>query len=643
MTLRSSFWSNLRLLLAIHGFLGLLAGYWDVRFSDLCLFDGQSARIHYFRALQSHLALAILISTAFALYYARKARNEDAGSMRSRIVPVQVAFVISYLLFLIFGIKLHLVWLQSHLTDPEGLLWTGLLAAACFVLFIAALYTSKRAASFVAARRIASVVFLIATSITLVDAYLWQGKTHRGDATRASGNVLLIVADTLRADHVSAYGYSRSTTPAIDRLAKEGALYERAFSTSPWTTPSHASMFTGQYPTRNGVDGRNIYLNPAADTLAAYLARHGFQTAGFINNVYIRRQTGIGRGFQQYEEFWGRNEVASLPLLLELIRDHLRPRQDTGAAETRHSVEQWLSHDWNSSHPFFLFVHFMEPHAPYGEPSKYISEYLPAGITAEHALKVNQDPELYVCGKVPMKPLDFASLNALYDNDIRYMDTQIDALLSSFRARGLMDNTLVIFVSDHGEHFGDHGLMSHELSVYDELIHVPMILRHPATIRAGTRISNIVQTADLFPSILRFLNLPLSEIDLQGLSLLPESNERSRVPFAFVEYNNARAADKIAQRCKGVSDPRFRQKTLKVARSADLKLIYGDDGTRELYNVKNDPAESHNLYVQAPREAQILQAVLNRWSASFQASRFFRKEDISREALEELRSLGYIQ
>ena len=587
--------------------------------------------------------LALAVSLALSFYLARWHWRRKLEIDRERTIPAQVALAVAYLAFLILGIKLHLVWLNTHLQDPEGLLWTGLLLVGSVLLYAVTRVATHRIYGLAGGNRIAAVAVVLIAAGTGADAYFNQKATHGAWAKQGTPNVLLIVADTLRWDHVSAYKYPRSTTPNLDQLAREGALYEQAFSTSPWTTPSHASMFTGYYPSRNGVDGRNIFLNPESTTLAGLLTHRGYQTAGFINNVYIRRQTGIGSGFQQYEEFWGRNEGSSLPQLLELLNNRWRPRNDTGAHETRIAVDRWLKDDWSARNPFFLFVHFMEPHAPYGIPETHLPQFLPAGVGIEQARNVNQDPEEYICGKHPMTSKDFEILNALYDSDIHYLDQEIGAMLDSFRKRGLLDNTLLIFVADHGEHFGDHGLMSHELSIYDELIRVPLILRHPATITAGTRVANIVQTVDLFPSILNFLSLSAGNLDLQGASLLPRSMDRTARPFAFAEYNNARAIDKIERRYPGFSSPTCRRKTLKAVRSADLKLITGDDGTRELYDLRSDPGETRNLYTEAPDEARILEDVLNKWSASFQASRYYHQEKVSKEATEELKALGYVQ
>jgi arylsulfatase A-like enzyme len=403
-------------------------------------------------------------------------------------------------------------------------------------------------------------------------------------------------------------------------------------------------MFTGQYPSRNGVDGRNIILDPSSPTLASELTRIGFQTAGFINNVYIRRQTGLARGFQQYEEFWGRNEGSSLMLLVEFVNNKWNSRIDSGAAETRSGVNNWLDYDWSGTHPFFLFVHFMEPHAPYGVPSSSVQKFLPPGVTAGQASKVNQDPELYITKKVKMTENDFEIVKALYESDISYVDSIIGGLLQDFHKRKLLDNTLVIFTSDHGEHFGDHSLMSHELSLYDALLRLPVIVRFPKAKHAGMRVKEVVQTVDIFPSVLQFVQSKRNHLPLQGFSILPESFERKNHQFAFAEYNNSRAADKMERRFPGLPvDALWRRKILKAVRDNSWKFIWGSDGTRELYSIYKDPFETENVASSHPEELKRLEVILAKWSSSFEPSRYYEQEEISREALEELRALGYIQ
>ncbi|MCI0445316.1 sulfatase-like hydrolase/transferase [bacterium] len=639
-----SFSRIIKLLAAIHIFIGLLAGYWDMRLSNSWIYQDQMARVHLLRALQAHIVLSIIIVLAIAVLLWLHQKRSKIPLDRSLLIANQIAFGISLLLFLIFFIKTHLIWLQTHLFSIEGLLWTALITAGSILMFFAIRYLAIRISQRSSSKSLVAGIFLICMIVTIADAYI-DRKANLPQQTSAANrpNILLIVVDTLRWDFVSAYGFPHPLTPNIDALAREGVLYENAISPSPWTTPSHASLFIGQYPSRNGVDGRNILLDPTSKTLASELSRSGFQTAGFINNVYIRRQTGLGRGFQQYEEFWGRNECSSIMLLIEFLREKFNPREDTGAMETRNAIIDWLHHDWTGKHPFFLFVHLMEPHAPYGAPSSEVQKFLPRGVTPQQAAKVNQDPEIFITGKLKMTARDFEILTALYQNDVNYVDSVIGEIIQDFRHRNLLDNTLVIFTSDHGEHFGENGLMSHELSLYDVLIHVPLVIRFPNRNHAGTRIKETVQTIDIFPSVLRFLKSE-SKLDLQGFSLLPDFFERKNHPYAFSEYNNLRAADKMKRRFPDLPDsPIWRTKVLKSVRTEDWKFIWSTDGIRELYSIANDPYEKNNLAQSNPEQIKKMQEILAKWSLSFKPSRFYQNEEISREALDELRSLNYVQ
>jgi arylsulfatase A-like enzyme len=208
----------------------------------------------------------------------------------------------------------------------------------------------------------------------------------------------------------------------------------------------------------------------------------------------------------------------------------------------------------------------------------------------------------------------------------------------------LLDNTLVIFTSDHGEHFGDHELMSHELSVYDVLLRVPLIVRFPKAKYSGVRVQEVVQTIDFFPSILRFVQSSPNKLPLQGFSFLPDDFQRKDHPFAFAEYNNSRAADKMERRFSDLPPSQlWKRKILKAVRSESWKMIWGSDGTRELYDINKNPYENQNLAKDFPEELKKMEGILSEWSGSFEPSRYYKQEEISREALEELRSLGYIQ
>ena len=628
--------------LLIYVVVNLVLGYWDMRLSDQYLYQNQMARIHYYRTLEAHFILGVLMGLVFAIVWAIHDSRKVISRTGSSIIKMHVPLSIALILFLIVGIKVHLIWLDTHLLDPEGILWTlGILFSVGIIFWILWLLLGRLNGL---SRFLLSVISILILVITIQNAY--RAMSVPPSISRAGRpNVLLIVIDTLRSDHISAYGYQQKTAPWIDAFAKQAVQYQTAISQSPWTTPSHAALFTGQYPSRNGVDGKNIHLHSDNKTMAEVLAKNGYQTAGFINNVYIRRQTGLAQGFQQYEEFWGRNEGSSLMLLVEFLRNRWNPRDDKGAEETNQAIADWLGHDWNQKNSFFLFAHFMEPHAIYGSTGKYVKEFLPAGVSFPDALRVNQDPEMYICGKIPMTERDFGILGSLYNSDIRYLDDAIGDLIGTIREKGLIDNTIVVITADHGENFGEHHLMSHELSLYDTLLHVPLMIRFPQRIQSPSVQEKPVQLIDIFPSLLQVLHIKPEGLGLQGANLLPDEMAKRLDNFVFAEYNNSRAVDNIERKFgKAIPpNPVYLRKILKIARSDKWKFIWGTDGTRELYAINKDPYEKNNLFQSNQDEAKQMELALKAWVSSFTPSHYYRQEEISPEARQELRSLGYIQ
>ena len=628
--------------LLIYIAVSLVLGYWDMRLSDHYLYQNQMARIHYLRTIVAHLILGILLGIFFAIAWAIHDSKSNTSRPVSSIIKTQTPLSIALILFLIVGIKAHLIWLDTHLLDPEGILWTlVILFSSGFLFWILWLLLGRLEAT---GQFIMAGIAMLLVALTIQNAYQAISLPPSASATKRP-NVLLIVIDTLRSDHVSAYGYQQKTTPWIDAFAKQSVQYQTAISQSPWTTPSHAALFTGQYPSRNGVDGKNIHLHSENKTMAEVLEKNGYQTAGFINNVYIRRQTGLAQGFQQYEEFWGRNEGSSLMLLVEFLNNRWDPRSDKGADETIDAVADWLDHDWNPKNSFFLFAHFMEPHAIYGSTGKYVKEFLPAGVSAPDAMRVNQDPEMYICGKIQMTERDFGILGSLYNSDIRYLDDAIGDLIDTIRKKGLIDNTIVILTADHGENFGEHHLMSHELSLYDTLLHVPLLIHFPQRIQMSSVQEKPVQLIDIFPSLLQVLNIKNEGLTLQGTSLLPGEVAKRPDNLVFAEYNNSRAVDNIERKFGDAVPPNpiYLHKILKVVRSDKWKFIWGTDGTRELYAINKDPYEKNNLSQLNQDEAKQMETALKAWVSSFTPSHYYRQEEISPEARQELRSLGYIQ
>ncbi len=329
-------------------------------------------------------------------------------------------------------------------------------------------------------------------------------------------NLLLISVDTLRADRLGCYGYARDTSPSVDGLAAEGVLFENAFSSSPKTTPSHMSIMTGLYPRahnvymwKRGPDG--VYggktLSAQVPTLAEILAARGYVSAAFTGGGNVAGKIGFDRGFSVYDE-----------------------SGDTPGACA------WIAR--NAGKPFFLFYHTYYTHDPYLPPPPYDQRYDPeyaggivsgAALLSELGLRVGGAWAGGAWDKLSERfwktvdagdPRDIRHLNALYDGSIAYVDHEfIAALLASLRAAGVLDRTLIVFTSDHGEEFLEHGRFRHD-SLYREVTRVPLILRLPGVLPAGKRVGQLVRSVDLLPTVLDILGLPLPS-SVQGVSLLP--------------------------------------------------------------------------------------------------------------------------
>jgi arylsulfatase A-like enzyme len=315
-------------------------------------------------------------------------------------------------------------------------------------------------------------------------------------------NVLLIGVDTLRPDHLGCYGYHRDTSPEIDRLAGSGVLFENAISQSPWTLPSFASVFTSLYPTQHGASALNTQLRTDRPTLAMMLLKRGYSTAAIVNAPFLRPEFKLDRGFECY--------------------DYKPPFADRLADGTTEDALAWI--DAHIDEPFFIFAHYFDPHLPYDPPGPYDRMFCPdyAGELAP-PFDINLFPRARATNFETMKavpPEDWDYIRALYDGEIAFTDTAIGALLDGLKERGLSDNTLIVFLSDHGEEFFEHEGFEHGHTLYNELISVPLIVSLPGRVPEGARVADHVRLIDVAPTILDFLGLePTAR--LEGASLKP--------------------------------------------------------------------------------------------------------------------------
>ena len=339
--------------------------------------------------------------------------------------------------------------------------------------------------------------------------------------------VMLVIIDTLPTTHSSAYGYERATTAQIERLAKDGILYQHAISAAPWTLPSIASILTGAYPSRHMAgyhldpptqeDRRLAKLDDAAVpvTMAEMFKSHGYKTAGFFNNPFVNPGYGLTRGFDTYDYVEG---------------DNLTIRN---AADTTSAVIKWL--DDNGKKPFFIVVHYFDPHLAYNPPIDFAAPYLPPNTPMS---KIPFNPDLYAIrsGALQVSPEDRELAKDLYDGELASVDAEMARLMKYLRDNGLYERMMVVITSDHGEEFWEHGGYEHGHSLHREVIEVPLVIKYPGLDQAGKTVKEYVSLLDIMPTMAEFLGWPLPA-EMDGVSLYPRGGRLEPEPHVVVTEN----------------------------------------------------------------------------------------------------------
>ena len=424
-------------------------------------------------------------------------------------------------------------------------------------------------------------------------------------------NVLLVVLDTVRADHLSTYGYERETSPNLTRLAAGGVRFDHVVSTAPWTVPSHASLMTGQVPAVHGAHHESWVLSTDAVTLSERFQEEGWRTGGFSANPFVGRPTRLDQGFDHFQRIRGKGESVSAGAL------------DFIAA---------------GPEPWFVFLNYMEAHMPYTPvPSDAIRRYHPEEGAALRQVALQQQLAKfrYACGLAKPPPEKIELLVAAYDGAIAHLDALLGELfdaLQNYRGR-----TLIVVLSDHGELLGEHGRVEHQFSLLEPLLRVPLILSLPGRIPAGQVIEEPISLADVHGMILRVSGLepgagpddPLGLRNTPHGDLLAEYYRPGRVLKKF---------QKQAPKCALRLDRRLTS----VQRGA-LKLVWGSDGSRWLYDLESDPGEQRNLAAERPELVAELERAADDRQALARKSRVSEAAPIlGAEEREQLRDLGYL-
>jgi arylsulfatase A-like enzyme len=438
------------------------------------------------------------------------------------------------------------------------------------------------------------LVLAVAAALTLA------GCTSRRESEATPPRlVVLISIDTLRPDHLGAYGYARPTSPALDALAQSGAVFDDAMAPSPWTLPSHASLLTGLYPSRHGLKSHEVRLPETVVTLAAELGRHGWATAAVVNSQNLSERHGLERGFQDF--LYVKESVTQRAPSRVLVDQAL----------------QWLGRP--RDRPLFLFVHTYDAHSDYHSLPEYEAMFVrpyagPADGSTNQLL-------LFRVGRFGLDAADAQHLIDLYDAGIRQVDDEMGRLLRAIPAR----EALVVITSDHGEEFLEHGGVMHGRTQYQEVVRVPLLVRGDG-IPAGTRVATPVSLVDLMPTILGRVGVPVPD-GLDGKDLAPLWHGRgaelaTRVLYGEADHNNVQL-----------------DITRAVRRGGDKLHFNRLTGATTLFDLTADPGERSDVAPARPTVLAGLRELLDAFLLVKHAPT--QPASLNAEQVERLKSLGY--
>lgn len=482
-------------------------------------------------------------------------------------------------------------------------------------------------------------------------------RAERADPGPRPRRVVVVLIDTLRPDHLGSYGYDRFTSPILDTLASEGAVFEDASSTSPWTLPSHASLFTGRHPLGHRVITYSDLLPETIPTVASLLRAAGLRTAAVVTSLWLERDTfGLTRDFDQFR-------------YIEIPAERSSP----STMVTDQAIE-WLR-AWGDA-PGFLFVHYYDVHSDYTSEPEYerlfVSPYdgiangtgtqlLQANFEDEYIALCHEqfdeakcvfgegDTRVVVNGsieRIRFDEVDVQHLEDLYDAGIRQMDTEVGRLLRFIDEQGLADDTLLIVTSDHGEEFMEHGRVDHFLATHQESLRVPLIVRGPG-VPAGVRFTQPVSIVDLAPTILGQLahldqepgSIRRGVADMEGADLAPlwsgEEIEELDSRWLYGEASGGLSTHDLVPDIFPV---------FSSVRRGSFKLIHDTKtGRNRLYDLSNDPLETQDVSDRYPDLATTMRDALDLRRAAIAAA---RREgptvELDAAKREQLRALGYV-
>ena len=510
---------------------------------------------------------------------------------------------------------------------------------------IAGSLAAKHGLRFMTSQRLATTVAGLVLGGCLAVAFLVTPKDRFEESasfqpSRTSGaNVILIVVDTLRADHLSCYGYARNTSPNLDEFSRAAVLFGRCYSPSNWTPPGHASIFTGRFPVSHGAHkarlGRGSQYPtcfPLANdetTLAEVLAQHGYRTAAFVaNHVFVTRSYGLDQGFHLWFATPPKRTTPALLVVASKISDDAQkilvrdPVPCRRASDISQLALRWVR--LHESQPFFLLLNLMDTHRPYSPPAPYNRVFdgrLPDFEPNFDDLR---------SGRTSFSQQEFDHIQAEYDGAVAYVDSVLGSFLETLERDGILSRSIVVVTSDHGEFLGEKGLLEHQIALYDPVIRVPLIIKPASGMPPPDLLDRTAQTIDIMPTVLDLLEITIPS-SVQGTSLWSEDSHS----IVAQHY-----ADEHVENWFG---GRFNVDQLALV-SAGSKYIVSGSAFEELYDLESDPAEHANLSTRNAELLDRLRQELQRWRATVEVKVNMEgvAPEFNREQIRQLETLGYV-
>lgn len=480
------------------------------------------------------------------------------------------------------------------------------------------------------------------------DVALWTSPLITSSATRDSAsktrpNILIYTIDTLRADHASLYGYARNTTPFLKKLGASGIVFDDCQAQATWTKSSIASLMTSLYSFTHGIVADADTIPAGSATLASQIRAAGYVTASIVSTPFVGRATGLDRGFDYMLEY---------PVILREVN----PQTDRGtdSAALNKVVFPWL--DRHHDEPFFLYAHSTDPHAPYDPPSPFEAVFAKpserlsfereySGFRSNHEYGGGAVISREMCQKAGVDPDRFMKqAEDRYDGEILNNDHNFELLIDKLKRLGVLDNTLIIVLSDHGEEFWDHGWTAHGQSVYQELTHTLLLMWNPGLFPHPRRVSEPVQLIDVMPTILDLLALKAPAV-VEGQSLLPlargQAFKRRGLVFSsrFAAVRPEGLVPENSTDSFGIIDANWKFIYRNKAANAGIKKV-------ELYDRRRDRAERHDVASEHPAAVEKYIATLVQWIDAQNKIRNIightGTTPLDQKTLDRLRSLGYL-